>query len=149
MQTAHARRIHTNDNLVDCRVYPPSATVLPRAKPYTPDDPDLSYNRNRDVYDLLQAQQSPRSRVRPPRFPRRIDYPVENGSLKVHVGLEKRPLVYQFLQLSRRPHCPARSAAGRHSDNRRHADSHAELLPLEILFAGTTGVSGSSDRRTR
>jgi TonB dependent receptor len=75
-------------------------------KPYTPDDPELSYQQDRDVYDLTKLNS-----VRAPTYSR-LDFrwewthPVHRGLLKVHFGLENAMGTTNFYELLWRPHCP-------------------------------------------
>lgn len=75
-------------------------------KPYTPDDPMLSFAQNRDVYDLSKLNS-----LRAPMYSR-LDFraewahPVKEGALKVHVGLENALWSTNFYSYLWRPHCP-------------------------------------------
>ena len=75
-------------------------------RPYTPDDQALSYDQNRDVYDLSKLNS-----LRAPMYSR-LDFraewshPVKDGSLRVHIGLENALGATNFYSFLWRPHCP-------------------------------------------
>ena len=75
-------------------------------KPYTPDDPDLSYNQNRDVNDLSKLNS-----LRTPMYSR-LDFRaewshrLEGGAPKVNVGLENALWATDFYSFVWRPPGP-------------------------------------------
>jgi hypothetical protein len=75
-------------------------------KPYTPDDQTLSFNQDRDVYDIskLNSLRSPMySRLD---FRAEWSHPVHQGSLRIHVGLENALYSTNFYSFLWRPRCP-------------------------------------------